>query len=133
MLPCSYVAVLSSNMSCMLEVHASSSHYQYARTRYCFVSASHNFAAVIAPWQMQSRCWLQDLTDEQGAEAVKEAFKQGINFFDTSPYYGVTRSEIVRFLNSLHIAQYCCKTHLRHHKSFLVATAQQAPAYHMFA
>lgn len=37
----------------------------------------------------------QDLTDEQGAEAVKEAFKQGINFFDTSPYYGVTRSEIV--------------------------------------
>ncbi|DBA86088.1 hypothetical protein WJX77_005843 [Trebouxia sp. C0004] len=37
----------------------------------------------------------QDLTDEQGAEAVKEGFKQGINFFDTSPYYGVTRSEIV--------------------------------------
>ncbi len=119
-------------MSCMLEVHASSSHYQYARTRYCFASASHNFVAVIAPWQMQSGCLLQDLTDEQGAEAVKEAFKQGINFFDTSPYYGVTRSEIVRFLNSLHIAQYCCKTHLRHHKSFLVATAQ-APAYHMFA
>lgn len=40
-------------------------------------------------------CGSQDLTDEQGAEAVKEAFKQGINFFDTSPYYGVTRSETV--------------------------------------
>lgn len=38
---------------------------------------------------------LQDLSDEQGAEAVREAFKQGINFFDTSPYYGVTRSETV--------------------------------------
>ena len=38
---------------------------------------------------------LQDLTDEQGAEVVREAFKQGINFFDTSPYYGVTRSETV--------------------------------------
>ena len=54
---------------------------------------------------MQSRFLLQDLTDEQGAEAVKEAFKQGINFFDTSPYYGVTRSETVRFLSSLHNAQ----------------------------
>ena len=39
---------------------------------------------------------LQDLSDEEGAEVVKEAFKQGINFFDTSPYYGVTRSETVR-------------------------------------
>lgn len=39
---------------------------------------------------------LQDLSDEQGAGVVKEAFKQGINFFDTSPYYGVTRSETVR-------------------------------------
>ena len=41
---------------------------------------------------------LQDLTDEQGAEVVREAFKQGINFFDTSPYYGVTRSETVSWL-----------------------------------
>ncbi|KAL3159474.1 hypothetical protein ABBQ38_009897 [Trebouxia sp. C0009 RCD-2024] len=37
----------------------------------------------------------EDLSDEQGAECVKEAFRQGINFFDTSPYYGVTRSETV--------------------------------------
>lgn len=102
----------------MLEVHAGSSHYQYAHTHYCFTSASDKFAAVIAPRQMQSRCLLQDLTDEQGAEAVKEAFKQGINFFDTSPYYGVTRSEIVRFLNSLHTAQYCHKSHFTQHKSF---------------
>ena len=122
---CSYVADKSSNMTCMLEVHASSSHFQYAHTEYCFTSASHKFAAMIAPWQMQSRYLLQDLTDEQGAEAVRAAFKQGINFFDTSPYYGVTRSEIVRFLSSLHTAQYCRKSHLRHHKSFLVAMAQQ--------
>ncbi|KAL3157436.1 hypothetical protein ABBQ32_011906 [Trebouxia sp. C0010 RCD-2024] len=37
----------------------------------------------------------EELSDEQGAECVKEAFRQGINFFDTSPYYGVTRSETV--------------------------------------
>lgn len=93
-------------MSYMLEMHASSNHYQHAHTLYCFAPASHNFAAVIASWQMQSTCLMQDLTDEQGAEAVKEAFKQGINFFDTSPYYGVTRSEIVRVLDSLSAAQY---------------------------
>lgn len=28
-------------------------------------------------------------------EAVAEAFRQGINFFDTSPYYGDTKSETV--------------------------------------
>ncbi len=27
--------------------------------------------------------------------AVKEAFDRGINFFDTSPFYGDTRSETV--------------------------------------
>jgi len=48
---------------------------------------------------------LQDLTDEQGAEAVREAFKQGINFFDTSPYYGVTRSETVCLI--LHSYVWC--------------------------
>lgn len=73
---------------------------------------------MIAPWQMQSRFLLQDLTDEQGAEAVKEAFKQGINFFDTSPYYGVTRSETVRFLSSLHNAQYCHKSHMKEQEIF---------------
>lgn len=38
---------------------------------------------------------VKGLSDVQGAECVKEAFRQGINFFDTSPYYGVTRSETV--------------------------------------
>ena len=41
---------------------------------------------------------LQDLSDEQGAEVVREGFRQGINFYDTSPYYGVTRSETVWLL-----------------------------------
>ena len=29
-------------------------------------------------------------------QAVVEAFAQGINFFDTSPFYGDTKSEAVR-------------------------------------
>ena len=32
---------------------------------------------------------------EDGAKAVEAAFRRGINFFDTSPYYGDTRSETV--------------------------------------
>lgn len=94
-------------LRCMLPAVITTVHTQ---THHCSIFLSHEFAAVIALWQMQSRCLLQDLTDEQGAEAVKEAFKQGINFFDTSPYYGVTRSEIVSFLSSLHAAYYCCRT-----------------------
>lgn len=33
--------------------------------------------------------------------AVKEAYEVGINFFDTSPYYGDTKSEAVRVWGSL--------------------------------
>ena len=41
-------------------------------------------------------CWIQEPLDESEAiAAVHEAFKLGINFFDTSPYYGETRSEKV--------------------------------------
>lgn len=38
---------------------------------------------------------LQDIDEEEGIAAVHEAFKLGINFFDTSPFYGVTKSETV--------------------------------------
>ena len=41
---------------------------------------------------------LQDIDEAEGVAAVKEAFDLGINFFDTSPYYGDTKSETVRRL-----------------------------------
>ncbi|EIE20954.1 L-galactose dehydrogenase [Coccomyxa subellipsoidea C-169] len=37
----------------------------------------------------------QPLDESLAVQAVHEAFKFGINFFDTSPYYGLTRSEKV--------------------------------------
>jgi len=36
-----------------------------------------------------------NIDEDQGVRAVLEAFDQGINLVDTSPYYGVTRSEQV--------------------------------------
>lgn len=38
---------------------------------------------------------VQDIDEDEGVAAVHEAFKLGINFFDTSPFYGTTRSETV--------------------------------------
>ncbi|PWA86018.1 hypothetical protein CTI12_AA144740 [Artemisia annua] len=35
------------------------------------------------------------VSDEEAIDTVREAFKLGINFFDTSPYYGGTLSEKV--------------------------------------
>ena len=37
----------------------------------------------------------QDIDEEEGVRAVHEAFRLGINYFDTSPFYGSTRSEQV--------------------------------------
>ncbi len=39
---------------------------------------------------------MQQINEDEGIAAVHEAFKLGINFFDTSPFYGSTRSEQVR-------------------------------------
>ena len=39
---------------------------------------------------------MQAIDEGEGIAAVKEAFDLGINFFDTSPYYGDTKSEAVR-------------------------------------
>ena len=52
---------------------------------------------------LRSRCHLhaahalllQAIDEEEGVAAVKAAFDRGINFFDTSPFYGDTRSETV--------------------------------------
>lgn len=38
---------------------------------------------------------LQDIDEDRGIEAVQEAFRLGINLFDTSPFYGGTKSEAV--------------------------------------
>ncbi len=38
----------------------------------------------------------QDIDEDAGVAAVHEAFALGINLFDTSPFYGSTRSETVR-------------------------------------
>ena len=37
----------------------------------------------------------QDLSEEVAIETVHEAFEQGLNYFDTSPFYGEGLSEIV--------------------------------------
>ena len=44
---------------------------------------------------LRNRFSLQETDEEAGVEAVHEAFRLGINFFDTSPLYGATRSETV--------------------------------------
>eukprot|EP00878_Enallax_costatus_P011412 GHUV01011915.1.p1 GENE.GHUV01011915.1~~GHUV01011915.1.p1 ORF type:complete len:358 (+),score=83.91 GHUV01011915.1:242-1315(+) len=37
----------------------------------------------------------QEINEAEGIKSVHEAFKLGINFFDTSPFYGGTKSETV--------------------------------------
>ncbi|KAI8471857.1 MAG: L-galactose dehydrogenase [Monoraphidium minutum] len=37
----------------------------------------------------------EEINEADGVAAVHEAFRLGINFFDTSPFYGATRSEAV--------------------------------------
>lgn len=39
---------------------------------------------------------LQEINEADGIASVHEAFRLGINFFDTSPFYGTTKSEQVR-------------------------------------
>lgn len=39
---------------------------------------------------------LQEIDEAEGVASVHEAFRRGINFFDTSPFYGGTKSEAVR-------------------------------------
>jgi hypothetical protein len=44
---------------------------------------------------------LQEINEAEGIQSVHEAFRLGINFFDTSPFYGTTKSETVS-------ACFCC-------------------------
>ena len=43
---------------------------------------------------------------------MHEAFKLGINFFDTSPYYGDTRSEQVQYEDII-VLGVCCQVFWR--------------------
>jgi L-galactose dehydrogenase len=38
----------------------------------------------------------QEVNEAEGIASVREAFRLGINFFDTSPFYGNTKSEQVQ-------------------------------------
>ena len=41
------------------------------------------------------RVLVQSVEEDEGLKAVHEAFNSGINYFDTSPWYGELRAEIV--------------------------------------
>lgn len=43
-------------------------------------------------------CSEQDVKEEVCIAAVHKAFELGINFFDTSPHYGETKSEKVQLI-----------------------------------
>lgn len=40
--------------------------------------------------------YVQDMTEQQATDAVHKAFSLGVNLWDTSPYYGATKSEQAR-------------------------------------
>lgn len=50
---------------------------------------------------------MQNFDPEEGVRSVHEAFKLGVNVFDTSPYYGSGRSEEVSRLGVLTLACTC--------------------------
>jgi hypothetical protein len=56
---------------------------------YCSSTCKHLFGTV---------CCLQEINEAEGIASVHEAFKLGINFFDSSPFYGSTKSETVRLM-----------------------------------
>lgn len=45
----------------------------------------------------------EGFNEDEGIQAVHEAFRLGVNFFDTSPLYGATKSETV----SLSVDRHC--------------------------
>lgn len=53
-------------------------------------------------WQLGNKLW-GDMNFEEGVKLVKEAFKQGVNFFDTAPGYtnGLSESIIGTALNEV--------------------------------
>ena len=60
----------------------------------------------------------QDLSEEVAIATVHEAFKQGLNYFDTSPFCGEGLSEVVNTLTTYGAACVCMPT-----KSYLRISA----------
>ena len=56
---------------------------------------------------------LQEINEADGIASVHEAFRLGINFFDTSPFYGTTKSEQVRRVGQLFPGS-CCNDAVQH-------------------
>ena len=46
-------------------------------------------------------CLLQTPDEEAGLSAIVEAFKKGINFYDTAPFYGAGSAERVQIASTL--------------------------------
>jgi len=53
---------------------------------------------------------MQDLSEDVAIATVHEAFDQGLNYFDTSPFYGEGLSEVVSALTSCGAACVCKPT-----------------------
>jgi L-galactose dehydrogenase len=67
-----------------------------ARARLKYRPAGHQFCVLINfQTPFESPVCMQPIDEEEGIRAVEAAFQRGINFFDTSPFYGDTRSETV--------------------------------------
>ena len=56
------------------------------------VASFFDSSMLLRRWRM---CFVQHVDESEAIEAVHEAFRAGINVFDTSPFYGNTRSETV--------------------------------------
>ncbi len=53
---------------------------------------------------------MQDLSEDVAIATVHEAFDQGLNYFDTSPFYGEGLSEVVSALTTCGVACVCKPT-----------------------
>jgi len=52
----------------------------------------------------------QDLSEDVAIATVHEPFKQGLNYFDTSPFYGEGLSQVVSTLATYDAACVCMPT-----------------------
>lgn len=53
---------------------------------------------------------MQDLSEDTAIATVHEAFGQGLNYFDTSPFYGEGLSEVVSTLTAYGAACFRMRT-----------------------
>ena len=63
------------------------------RSSTCFLQCTTSWTSCFLP--------RQEIDEAEGVRAVHKAFASGINYFDTAPFYGLTRSEKVWTICSL--------------------------------